>query len=194
MQIIFKAVTGSSGHAPWWEGKCGTVRAREKSVAKNHGGSRCLGKFSLLGNVRHLSVPQQIRCPGLILSKATRQASNNRLHRVQCSSFPPEGVTGTSGYRFEYNLHLIKIPSHLNRESIYTRYIINISIHAFLNFDYVYKSGGDIVMDQNSATEVIQLSQVKSTLRLFSLVSYISVKTSDVAGCSVVTSVAVAIG
>jgi len=20
MQIIFKAVTGSSGHAPWWEG------------------------------------------------------------------------------------------------------------------------------------------------------------------------------
>ena len=38
--------------------------------------------------------------PGLILSKATRQASNNHLHRVQCSSFPPEGVTGTSGYRF----------------------------------------------------------------------------------------------
>ena len=34
MQIIFKAVTGSSGHAPWWEGKCGTVRARNKSVAK----------------------------------------------------------------------------------------------------------------------------------------------------------------
>ena len=26
---------------------------------------------------------------------------------------------GTSGYRFEYYLHLIKIPSHLNRESIY---------------------------------------------------------------------------
>ena len=46
---------------------------------------------------------------------ATRQASNNRLHRVQCSSFPPEGVTGISGYRFEYYLHLIKIPSHLNR-------------------------------------------------------------------------------
>ena len=38
---------------------------------------------------------------------------------VQCSSFPPEGVTGTSGYRFEYNLHLIKIPSQINRESIY---------------------------------------------------------------------------
>ena len=28
MQIIFKAVTVSSGHAPWWEGKCGTVQAR----------------------------------------------------------------------------------------------------------------------------------------------------------------------
>ena len=38
---------------------------------------------------------------------------------MQYCSFPPEGVTGTSGYRFEYNLHLIKIPSHLNRESIY---------------------------------------------------------------------------
>ena len=34
-------------------------------------------------------------------------------------SFPPRGVTGTSCYCFEYNLHLIKIPSHLNRESIY---------------------------------------------------------------------------
>jgi len=33
MQIIFKAVTGSSGYAPWWEGKCGTVWARDKSVA-----------------------------------------------------------------------------------------------------------------------------------------------------------------
>ena len=28
-------------------------------------------------------------------------------------------MTGTSGYRFEYDLHLIKIPSHLDRESIY---------------------------------------------------------------------------
>ena len=41
---------------------------------------------------------------------------------MQCSSFPPEGVTGTSGYHFEYNLHLIKIPSHLNRESIYNQW------------------------------------------------------------------------
>ena len=31
-------------------------------------------------------------------------------------SFPPEGVTGTACYRFEYNFHLIKIPSHVNRE------------------------------------------------------------------------------
>ena len=28
-------------------------------------------------------------------------------------------MTGTSGYHFEYDLHLIKIPSHLDRESIY---------------------------------------------------------------------------
>ena len=34
MQIIFKAITGSSGYAFWGERKCGTVRAREKSVAK----------------------------------------------------------------------------------------------------------------------------------------------------------------
>ena len=53
------------------------------------------------------------------VSKATRPASNNCLHRVQYSSFPPEGVTGTSCYRFEYNLHLVKIPSHLNLESMY---------------------------------------------------------------------------
>ena len=51
MQIIFKAVIGSSGHTPWWVGKCSTVRAREKCVANNHGGNRCLGKYSLLGNV-----------------------------------------------------------------------------------------------------------------------------------------------
>ena len=35
MQVIFKVITGSSGPAPWWEGKCGTVWTREKSVAKN---------------------------------------------------------------------------------------------------------------------------------------------------------------
>ena len=29
-------------------------------------------------------------------------------------------MTGNSGYRFEYYLHLIKIPSHVDRESIYT--------------------------------------------------------------------------
>ena len=58
MQIIFKPITGSSGHAPWWEGKYGTVRAREKSVAKTTKlVAALLGKFSLLGNVRHLSVP-----------------------------------------------------------------------------------------------------------------------------------------
>ena len=32
-------------------------------------------------------------------------------------------MTGTSCYCFEYNLHLIKIPSHLNRESIYREHL-----------------------------------------------------------------------
>ena len=98
-------------HAPW--------------CLKNHGAGCFFGQFSSLGNVRHLSVPQQISFPGLILSKTTRPASNNRLHRVQYSSFPPEGVTGTSGYRFEYHLHLIKIPTHVDREaSIERSYVI----------------------------------------------------------------------
>ena len=43
--IIFKVITGNSSHTLWWEGKC----------RKNHGAGRFLGKFSLLGNVRHLS-------------------------------------------------------------------------------------------------------------------------------------------
>ena len=34
MQIIFKVITRQYGHASWWEGKCSTVQAREKSVAK----------------------------------------------------------------------------------------------------------------------------------------------------------------
>ena len=37
-------------------------------------------------------------------------------------SFPPRGMTGTSCYRFEYDLHLIKIPSHLDRENINNKY------------------------------------------------------------------------
>ena len=35
---------------------------------------------------------------------------------MQYSSFPLEGVTGTS---VEYNLDLIEIPSHLDRECMY---------------------------------------------------------------------------
>ena len=43
---------------------------------------------------------------------------------MQCGSFLPEGVTGTSGYRFEYYLHFIKIPSHLNRAWKYCRLLV----------------------------------------------------------------------
>ena len=49
----------------------------------------------------------------LYFPRLTRPAPN--VVSVECST--PEGVTGTSGYRFEYNLHFIKIPSHLDRES-----------------------------------------------------------------------------
>ena len=43
------------------------------------------------------------------------------LSPVRCRTFfPPRRLTGTSGYHFEYNLHLIKIPSHVNREITYS--------------------------------------------------------------------------
>ena len=53
-------------------------------------------------------------------------------HLGAALTFPPEGVTGTSCYRFEYNLHLVKIPSHVIRESIYHRFV-NVFIRV-LNF------------------------------------------------------------
>ena len=40
---------------------------------------------------------------------------------VQCRTIlPTKGRDRTSCYRFEYDLHLIKIPSHLDHESIYS--------------------------------------------------------------------------
>ena len=79
--------------------------------------------------------------PGLILSKATRQASNNHLHRLQCSSFPPEGVTGTSGYRFEYYLHLIKF----HHTSIVKASIILKFKRAYLKFPVRVRNGITLV-------------------------------------------------
>ena len=36
-------------------------------------------------------------------------------------TFPPRGVTRTSCYHFEYDLHLMNFSSQLNHESIYTK-------------------------------------------------------------------------
>ena len=81
-----------------------------KICRKNHGAGRCLGKFSLLGNVWHLSV-LYIVSTGTDAFQGYQTSVKQCLRRVQYSSFPPEGVTGTSGYR---NLHLIKCsPSSL---------------------------------------------------------------------------------
>ena len=55
---------------------------------------------------------------GLALMKTTVLESMRTLSYFRLDTLP-RGVTGTSCYCFEYNLHLIKIPSHLNRESIY---------------------------------------------------------------------------
>ena len=44
------------------------------------------------------------------------------LPNIYCRTIlPTKGRDRTSGYRFEYDLHLIKIPSHLDRESIYIK-------------------------------------------------------------------------
>ena len=59
---IHVTITGSSGHAFWGRGGGGggeeesAVQAREKSVAKTTELVAAL-RSSLLGNVRHLSVP-----------------------------------------------------------------------------------------------------------------------------------------
>ena len=57
MQIIFKVITGSSGYTFWGGKKVQHCTGERKICHKNHGTGRCLGKFSLLGNVQHLSVP-----------------------------------------------------------------------------------------------------------------------------------------
>ena len=56
MQIIFKAITGSSGYT-FWGKESAALYGWEKNLLQNHGAGRCLGKFSLLGNIWHLSVP-----------------------------------------------------------------------------------------------------------------------------------------
>ena len=58
MQVIFKAITGNSGYTFWGGKRVRHCTGERKICRKNHGASHCLGKFSLLGNVRHLSVPQ----------------------------------------------------------------------------------------------------------------------------------------
>ena len=50
MQSVFKARTGSSGRA---QSAAGT--GERKICRKNYGAARCLGKFSLLGNLAYRS-------------------------------------------------------------------------------------------------------------------------------------------
>ena len=60
---------------------------------------------------------------------------------MQYCSFPPEGMTGTSGYHFEYSLHPIKIPSHLDRESYKSTSLYIIWIFFFMfQASYIYRS------------------------------------------------------
>ena len=122
MQIIFKAIPGSSSHAFWWEG---TVLHSMETLF-----DAGLGKYISLGKGTYHGM---LRC----LAKRTSQGSD-QLHGFcdrffshsysAALSFPPRGVIGTSCYHFEYDLHLIKIPSHLDRESIYTKLVYENSL------------------------------------------------------------------
>jgi len=117
--MIFKAITGSSGYAFWWERTA--LHSMETVV------------WRLLGSLRKYQsrttyLLRYAKVPYVTQQRELSKAASQRLPlRFFCIyrpysaalSFPPRGVTGTSCYCFEYNLHLIKIPSHLNRESIY---------------------------------------------------------------------------
>ena len=76
------------GQAYWWEGKCGSVR-RGKNLSqklRSWALSWEVGKFSLLGNVWHLA------------------------YRSKYLFWNSDAFQGySSGYRVEYNLHLIEI-------------------------------------------------------------------------------------
>ena len=122
MQIIFKAITGSSGYAFWWERTA--LHSIETVVSRLF--DACLVALESISPRQRFTT---IRYSAVhYLAGRTSQGSDylrgfcNRFVSRPYSaalSFPPRGVTGTSCYCFEYNLHLIKISSHLNRESIY---------------------------------------------------------------------------
>ena len=115
MQIIFKAITGSSGYAFWWE----------RTALHSMHGDGCLTlawKVSVPATylLRYAKVPYVTYQRELPKAATTSMVFCNRFFSHWYSvalSFPPRGVTRTSCYCFEYNFHLIKIPSHLNREA-----------------------------------------------------------------------------
>ena len=88
MQIIFKAITGSFGHAPWWEGQCGTVRASEESVAKTTELVAALGSSLCQVTYGTLAYRSKYLFRDLILSKATRPASETVFIESVVQFFP----------------------------------------------------------------------------------------------------------
>ena len=127
MQMIFKAITGSSGHAFWWER---TVLHSMETVVGRWSGS--LGKYQsrkryLLPYAKVPYVTQQRELPKAVTSSVAFVTDSSLACTVPHYPSHQGGVTGTSCYRSEYDLDLIKIPSHLDRESIYrkiSRYIL----------------------------------------------------------------------
>ena len=61
-------------------------------------------------------------------------------------------MTGTSGYRFEYHLHHIKIPSH-DRETIYSTWLA-----AILRFRAKSEGLGDFSLLNNETTRTLTSS------------------------------------
>ena len=117
---------------------------------KNHGAGRCLNWVVLRCWVMYGTLAYRGIFSGTDTFQGYQTSVKRRLRRVQYCSFPPEGVTGTSGYRFEYNLHLIKIPSHLDRESIYSDYYsvcMHLQVYYVLSIFYGPSMVGNAVGD-----------------------------------------------
>ena len=122
MRCKFKAITGTTGYTSWWEI---TVCHSMETVISFDAGLVALQSIRISpGKGVHHST---LRCHTLPSGENfSRQWPApwfyDRFFSCQYSatfSFLPRGVTGTSGYHFEYNLHLIKILACTICESIY---------------------------------------------------------------------------
>ena len=114
-------------HALWWEGKYDTLRVRDYSVAKTMELVTALASSLCWLMYGTLVYRSKYLFRDWYFPRLPNQRPKRHLCRVQYCSFPPKDVTRTSGYCFEYDLHLIKIPSHLDRENMHWCFSVSFS-------------------------------------------------------------------